>query len=130
MKKILPLLLATAALGLAACDDSNDTVATVPVETFKLQVLHASPDAPAVNVLVNGAVALPNVDYKVGSPALELEVGNYEIQVDGLTPGGDVTVIGPVTLPFAANTLYSVVAVNSVAAIEPVILEQPDTAVS
>jgi len=131
MKKFLSLLLATAALGLAACDDdSNDTVATLPVESFKLQVLHASADAPAVNVLVNGAVALPNVDYKAGSAALELEVGNYEIQVDGITPGGDVTVIGPVSLPFAADTVYSVVAVNSVASIEPVILEQPDTAVS
>ncbi len=131
MKKLLPLLLATAALGLAGCnDDSNDAPVNLPVEYFKLQVLHASPDAPAVNVLVNGAEALADVDYKMGSPALELEVGNYEIQVDGITPGGDVTVIGPVTLPFAADTLYSVVAVNSVAAIEPVILEQPDTAVS
>jgi hypothetical protein len=83
-----------------------------------------------VDVLVNGTAALTDVDYKDGSAALELDVGDYSIQVDGSTPGGPVTVIGPVTLTFAADTLYSIVAVGDVANIEPVILDQPDTAVA
>jgi len=119
------------AAGLAGCDNDNDSIAAAPAaETFRLQVLHASPDAPAVNVLVDGAEALADVAYKSGSAALELEVGDYEIQVDGIVPGGVATVIGPVTLTFDADTLYSVVAVNDVAGIEPLVLEQADTAVS
>ena len=131
------LLIATAAVGLtAACDVfDNDTVATpaptpapVPaVGQSKLQVLHASQDAPAVNVLVNGTETLSGVDYRQGSGALTLDAGSYEIQVDGLVPGGTATVIGPVTLDLAADTLYSIVAVNDVANIEPVVLEQSDS---
>lgn len=116
-------------LGVAACSSDDpapiepNPPASLP-DRFSLQVLHASPDAPAVNVLVDGAVVLPEVDYKSGSPALDLETGDYEIQVDGITPAGDVTVIGPVVLGFAADILYTVVAVNDVANIEPLILEQ------
>ena len=133
MKRLVPLLIAVTGLGLGACDSDNDTITAPPPpppEMAKLQVLHASPDAPAVNVLVDGTEQLADVDYKQGSAALELEVGDYDIQVDGITPAGDVTVIGPVTLTLDADTVYSVIAVNDVANIEPVVLEQPDTAVT
>ncbi|MDH4048375.1 MAG: DUF4397 domain-containing protein [Gammaproteobacteria bacterium] len=135
MNKFLPLTVMAIGLGLAGCDNNDNIPAagpapTPPVDTFRLQVLHASPDAPSVDVLVDGAAALTDVDYKGGSAALELDVGDYSIQVDGNTPGGPATVIGPVTLTFAADTLYSIVAVGDVANIEPVILEQPDTAVA
>ena len=130
MKGLLKLSLLVATLGLAACD--SDDPAPIPPgsggplpEIFQLQVLHASPDAPAVDVLVNGAAALSGVDYKIGSGTIPLAEGTYTIQVDGITPGGPATVIGPVDLTFAADTQYSIVAVGDVASIEPVILEQP-----
>lgn len=133
---LLPLLLTTA-VGLSGCDifDDDDDPVIAPTPTppvvgeFKLQVLHASPDAPAVNVLVNGAETLSGVDFKAGSGALTLDEGDYEIQVDGITPGGAATVIGPVTLSFAADTLYSIIAIDDVATIMPLVIDQPDTAV-
>ena len=133
MTKILRVSILAAILGLAACDNNDSAPASPPPPppppaTFDLQVLHASPDAPAVDVLVDGAAALSGVDYKDGSAWLSLDAGTYEIQVDGITPGGPATVIGPVDLTFAADTLYTVVAVGDVATIEPVILEQPNTA--
>lgn len=134
-RTLLPLL-ALSALGLTGCDifddDDDDPVIITPppvVGEFKLQVLHASPDAPAVNVLVDGAETLAGVDFKAGSGVLTLDEGDYEIQVDGILPGDNAAVIGPTTLTFAADTLYSVIAINDVANIEPLILEQPDTAV-
>jgi hypothetical protein len=132
MKKLIHLSLLAIGFGLVACDSSNNAPVAAnppPPATFALQVLHASPDAPAVNVLIDGTQQLSDVGYKQGSAALQLDVGTYEIQVDGITPGGTATVIGPVNLTFDADTLYSIVAVNDVANIEPVILEQPDTAV-
>lgn len=132
---LLPLAF-VAASGLSGCDifDSDDdpVVITPPppvVEQFKLQVLHASADAPAVNVLVNGSETLSNVDFKQGSGQLTLDEGDYDIQVDGIVPSGVATVIGPVTLSFLPNRLYSVIAINDVAAIEPLVLEQPDDSV-
>jgi len=122
-------------LVLAACSSDNDNPQpTLPIEppaaTLKVQVLHGSPDAPAVNVLVDGAEALSGVDYKVGSEQLTLDEGTYSVQVDGILPGGNATVIGPVDLDLAADTIYTIVAVNNVAAIEPVIISQPDIAVA
>lgn len=134
MKKLIHLTLLAIGFGLFACDSNNNAfvppAANPPPAMFKLQVLHASPDAPAVNVLLNGAQQLGGVDYKQGSAALQLDVGSYDIQVDGITPGGTATVIGPVNLTFSADTLYSIVAVNDLANIEPVILEQPITVVA
>jgi len=121
-------------LVLAACSSDNDPPPQQPIEppapTLKLQVLHGSPDAPAVNVLVDGAEVLSEVDYKVGSGQLTLDEGTYTVQVDGILPGGNVAVIGPVDLDLAADTIYTIAAVNNVAAIEPVVISQPDIAVS
>ena len=133
MKYALKLSLALVAIALTACDsDSNSSFVSEPPPpaTFDIQILHASPDAPAVDVVVNGSAALENVDYKVGSGRLELDAGTYSIAVEGILPGGNVPVIGPVDLAFDADTIYSVVAVNDVANIEPVIVTQPRTAVS
>lgn len=137
MLKIQKLFLSAAILFVAACSsDGGISVPTPPPapapppDTFRIQVLHASPDAPAVNVLVNGSTAFPGLDYKEGSGAISLIVGSYDVQVDGITPGGSATVIPATNVTFAADTLYNVVAVGDVANIEPVILEQPDGAIT
>lgn len=136
MFKIYKLSLIAAILGLAACS-SDDSVpqpgfqAGGPApDIFRIQVLHASPDAPAVDILVDGATAISDLDYKQSSAAIALETGSYDIQVDGITPNGPATVIGPVNLTFSKDMLYSVVAIGDVASIEPIILEQPDRVIS
>ena len=97
-----------------------------PAETFDLQVLHASPDAPAVDVLVNGSAILTGVDYKVGSGIVSGVAGTQTVQVDGITPGGPQTVIGPVDLDLAADTQYSIVLRSATSpSIEPIVLDQP-----
>jgi hypothetical protein len=135
MKLSDKLLIACSVLVLAACNSDNDAVQQVTPASdtpasLKVQVLHGSPDAPAVNVLVDGNEVLGGVDYKAGSQQLTLDEGTYSISVDGILPGGDATVIGPVDLDLAGDTIYTIAAVNSVSAIEPVVISQPDTAVS
>lgn len=134
MKLFRTVLLGVATLGLAACDSSDPVqfVPEAPIATGKLQVLHASPDAPAVNVLVNGSETLSAVDYKSGSARLDLEVGTYEIQIDALLPNGTATVIGPLDLTINADTTYSAIAVGKVAdgSLAPLVLTQPSTDVA
>jgi len=133
MKYSRKFLLISSMLVLAACDSDNDNQAEMvvaePPATLSLQVLHGSSDAPAVNVLVNGDEVLSDVDYKVGSPKLTLDEGVYSVQVDGILPGGSAAVIGPVDLDFGGDMIYTIAAVNDVAAIEPVVISQPDIAV-
>ena len=134
MKNPLKLLLAFAAFGLAACDSGDSITNFVgqppPPLTADIQVLHASFDAPPVNVLVDGSAALTDVDYKQGSGRVVLDEGTYSIAVEGILPGGNATVIGPVDLTFNGNTIYTIVAVGDVANIQPVIVEQPRDPVS
>lgn len=135
MKLTSKFIAVCSVLLLAACSDNDSLLVQqpttdVPTPSFKVQVLHGSPDAPPVNVLVNDSQVLGNVDYKVGSALLSLDEGTYSIRVDGILPGDDETVIGPVDLDFAADTVYTIAAVNSVASIEPVVLSRPDTAVA
>ena len=127
------LLVAFAAFALAACDSDSDPIPSTEIPnpgSVNVQILHASADAPAVDILADGNTLLSGVDYKQSSGWTSLIEGSYDIEVQGILPGGNAPVIGPVTLDFESGTRYTVAAVNSVAAIEAVVLTQPEEAVS
>ncbi len=118
---IATLMLAAA---LAGCDSDSDSDSTVA--PAQLRVLHASPDAPAVNVLAGGTTIVPNLDYGQSSNLLEVTPGRVSLRVDAQLPAGaTTTVIGPVDVDLASGTQYSVLAVGRVAGIEPLVFSQP-----
>jgi hypothetical protein len=118
-------------LALVGCDDPSDRYdAALAAQRFDVRVVHASPDAPNVNAELEGIPLARNLGFKeatrfVGYPG----TGQRTVQVDGLVPGGEVTVIGPAELSFEAGTSYSVIAVGPVVAIEPLIIANPTSAV-
>jgi len=80
--------------------------------TPTVRALHASPDAPAVNIIVNGATALTGVDYSQGSGFVPV-VEQNTIEVEAITPAGNAVVItADVNLDY--NTEASVLAVGTV----------------
>ncbi|MEO1581941.1 MAG: DUF4397 domain-containing protein [Pseudomonadota bacterium] len=127
LRSKLTAMAAVAAIALTGCDafDDDDDDDAVVVDTTVVRVLHASPDAPAVNVTIDG-LSFNGVDYKAGTQDIRVPGGTYTVQVDGLTPGANTTVIGPVDLTFSADTRYAVIAAGPVATIAPVIVEIPD----
>jgi hypothetical protein len=96
MKNSWKMLLAGAAVILAGCDsdsspDSPETLPPAP-ETFGLQVVHASSNAPEVTVTVNGDSTLTDVDFKDASAELTLPVDDtYDIEVLAELPDGTTT---------------------------------------
>lgn len=132
MNYLSKLIIAMGALVLAACDsDDNDRLPLpAPASSTIVQVLHASPDAPAVDVVVSGEAALSGVDYKDSSGWGNFDAGTYSVEVQGILPDGNVPVIGPADLTFEADTINTVVALNDVQNIEPLVLTQPSTPVS
>jgi hypothetical protein len=132
MNNASKFFVAASLLVLAACDSNDNDPPPVepPVPSTTVQVLHASPDAPAVDVLVNGETLLTAVDYKDSSGWGDFDAGTYSVEVQGILPAGNSTVIGPADLEFAADTINTVVALNDVQNIEPVVLTQPSTPVS
>ncbi|MFK8051843.1 MAG: DUF4397 domain-containing protein [Woeseiaceae bacterium] len=121
-KKFWPAIAVLSTLTLTGCDIFDDDDDDLPPAPAALRVLHASPDAPAVNVLVDGTVSVAGADYKAGTGFGFIDAGTYSVQVDGITPAGDVTVIGPVDLSLESNIRYTVIAIGEVANIEPLIV--------
>lgn len=76
-----------------------------------LRVAHGSPDAPAVDVLVDGGVAVSGLEFRSVTDYLELDAGEYEIAVN--VAGTDTTVFGPVTVELEDED-YTAVALGEV----------------
>jgi hypothetical protein len=113
-------LLAVLALG-AGCNDDNPTSPTKSTtQQARVRVLHASPDAPNVDVLVDGAVVLNNVPFKGYSAYLSVPAGARNFKVRA-TANPSLVVID-VTPTLAANKDYTVIARNMVSTIEPWLL--------
>lgn len=85
-------LLADGSVKLGVAED----VARAPFGSSSVRVWHNSPDAPAVDVLVNGNRVLSNVPFEARSEYLQLPAGTYQIQVN--VAGTSTAVFeGPVT---------------------------------
>lgn len=123
------LVVASAVL-LAACGSSSnnnkqDPVAPVPPPppppppaAALLQVIHASADAPAVNVLVNGAGvdALEGVPFAAASAYLELPPGEISAAVNAiLADGSEAEVLVVPALALESDVAYTVIAAGSTA---------------
>jgi hypothetical protein len=96
-------------------------------ENAKVRVGHFSPDAPAVDVYANGSAILKDVTFGQLSDYLPVPAGTYTIEVvaAGADPAAGA-VIGPVDLDFAAGTMTTVAATNSLDNIEAqVLIDEP-----
>lgn len=91
----------------------------------KLRVIHASPDAPAVDVYVNGAKAISNLAFKDVSPWASLPAGSYDVKV---TPAGKTDTVLAATLPLVGGKYYTVVAEGKLANISAKVIEDNLTA--
>lgn len=131
MRKTRLLLTAMLATALAACGDSNDELpGPDPVSTANLRVIHASPDAPTVNVTGNRELLSSGLDYAQGTRFYAIPSGTATLRVDAQLPGNTTsTVIGPAALTLTANTDYTALAVGRTASIEPLVISQPATPV-
>jgi len=86
----------------------------------RVKVLHASPDAPAVDILVNDGVAFASLAFEEATDFAALPAGTYNVKV---VPAGATTpVVIEADLDLAADTDYLVVATDLLANITPVIL--------
>ncbi|SFR67332.1 protein of unknown function [Marinobacter daqiaonensis] len=122
----LPLVVA-GGLMLAGCDDDSDSALGTVTEA-EVRIIHASPDAPPVNILVDGEAAVEGADYKEVA-LLTPPVGDYDLAVQGIIPGvtGDAAiVIGPANFTFEDGIRYNVVAVDTVAGIRPLTFNDTD----
>ena len=135
MRRQTLLALSAVAMFAAACDSTSRNPAGTPFSppqnpvTARFQIIHASADAPAVNV-TGIPSPISGADFKDASGARTVTAGTYDITVEGILPDGSTTpVIGPAAVPLDADTFTTILAIGNDLAITPLILTQPDTAV-
>ncbi|MCA9670221.1 MAG: DUF4397 domain-containing protein [Myxococcales bacterium] len=86
----------------------------------RVRVIHASYDAPAVNVAVDGKIAISDLAYGKTSGYAALEAGKRRVEV--LPASGGAAVIDA-ALDLAKDTDYTVFAIDTLANIAPLVLE-------
>ena len=107
---------------LMGCDkDDDDDMSS----KSKIMVVHASPNAPNVDVRVNNNVALTNVPYPSNSSYLEVNSGSNNIKV---SPNATTTYVIDATVNLDAGKNYSVFAIDSVAKIKAAVVSDDLTA--
>lgn len=76
-----------------------------------LRVWHLSPDAPRVDVFVNGRRVLGNVPYKAASGYLRVRAGSYAVRVN---VAGTTTSVFSARLSLRGGSAYTAVALGAV----------------
>ncbi len=113
MHRTLNIVAFVAVFGLLiGCGGSDDKISRV-------RVFHASPDAPAVDILIDNSSVLNNVPFPVNSDYLDVDAGDRNVKV--AVAGTDSVVINA-DLKLEKDKFYSILAVNNVANIEPLVL--------
>ena len=111
-------------LAYATNSQSMNIVAASASNNARVRVLHASPDAPAVDVLVDDIVALADVAYLESSGYVQVPAGARNFKVNAA--GTNTTVID-VTPTLAVGTDSTVIAIDFLANITPLLLADDNT---
>ena len=122
MKKLIKLgfmLVALFSLALLGCFDGDNPIIPHPGAAHVL-VAHASPDAPGVDLLVDDDRVGTNLTFPNNTGYLDVRPGTRNIKVN--VTGTNTTVI-EADLEFDGRKNYSIFAVDAVANIAPLVLE-------
>lgn len=119
-------LLIALSIFLIGCSEDDNNSPTAPSETFaNVKVVHASPDAPGVDLLVDDNVTGTNLTFPNNTGYLQVLSGERNIKVN--VTGTSTTVINA-DLDLSQNKNYSVFAVDAVSNLAPLVLEDNLTA--
>lgn len=127
MKKWMKIMLLAImpAIVLTSCDDDDDDDMGLN-ETASVMVVHASPDAPGVDLLIDDTkVNTAALTYPNNTGYLDVEAGRRNVKVNAA--GTSTTVINA-NLDLERDQNYSVFAINTLSNIEPLVLEDDLTA--
>jgi hypothetical protein len=108
-KAALVLFLAGTLLSAVGCGDSGST---------QFRVLHASPDAPNVDVLYSGKPLLTNVAYSDVSAYLKVKAGSRRVEVRAT---GDTTDVIDASPDLSKNRFYTMIVANDLISITPLV---------
>jgi hypothetical protein len=121
IRRMAIVAIAASPLVLAACNDDDENLTGPSAGMAMVRVAHLSPDAPPVDVYVNGARALSAVPFKDVSNYLPVPAGSVNFKVTPANAATPVVIDATVSLSDGGN--YTVAATGFLAGIQPLLLE-------
>lgn len=121
MKRFLVAALAGLALGAAVLGGGASAA-----DNARVRVIHASPDAPNVDVYANGGRVLTNVPFKAASDYLSVPAGNYKFEV--FAAGTTANPVLTINADLKAGVDYTVAAVDRVSQLKYRVFEDNNAA--
>ena len=119
-------LVAVAGVACTAAEATEETASAPATATGAVRVVHLSPDAPPVDILVNGQPAITGLAFPMASEYAALPADTYAVAV---TPAGaNDQVVLEAQLPVTADADATVVAVGRLAALELLVLADDNAA--
>jgi hypothetical protein len=117
--KRVSLALLSLAVAVAVTSCRRDDNPVMPTPKARVMAIHASPDAPAVDLLVDNVVAGTGLAYPGNTGYLTVNAGTRNLKIN--VSGTSTTVINA-NLPLSPGASYSVFACDSVSKIAPLVL--------
>jgi hypothetical protein len=115
----LAIVLGLFTISFVACDNDDGT-SPPAMQKSNIMVIHASPNAPGVDLLLDNSNAGTNLTFPNNTGYVEITSGMRNIKVN--VTGTQTTVI-EADLSFENNKNYSIFAVDSVANLSPIVFE-------
>jgi hypothetical protein len=110
----------TTAFSFSSCEDDDDD-APAPAGSGKVMIIHASPDAPAVDLLLDGTkLNSAGVNFTDNTAYLTAAAGTRVLKVN---VAGTTTTALQANLPVVNGKNYSVFAIDSVSKLSGLVLE-------
>jgi hypothetical protein len=125
--KSLPVagLALAAAVALAGCGNDDSSNPMAPGVQARVMAVHASPDAPAVDLLVDGTVAGSGLAFPNNTAYLSVAAGSRNVKVK---VSGTATTVIDANVPVTGGASYTVFACDSVAKLGALVLADDLTA--
>ncbi|MBE4907326.1 DUF4397 domain-containing protein [Bacillus luteolus] len=96
-------------------------------EQAKVRIIHASPDAPAVDITVNGDTVVENAGFKAVTDYLMVPAGDHEVSIFAAGTVADGNPVLTATLTVEAGKAYTALAVNKLESLEVAVLNDDMT---
>lgn len=129
MKNIKTTIITLASVfALTACFDSDNNdepeVPEQPVDNAAVRIVHASPDAPNVNILSSGSViaGLEDLAYETASGLAFFRTGPFNFEVEAILPGGETITVIELPATLENDKEYNVLAVGDTADISALLV--------
>jgi len=107
------------AIGLVAGNPPLAAVSAVDAGMARLRIVNGSPDAPAIDVWLNGTIVVSNLPFGEASPYVPVAGGEHLFEL--VASGTTFPVLVSERLTFAPVTAYTIAATDALAAITPVV---------